>query len=457
MPLVAALSKRSNNLYLLSVSEDNPRYFINQAGEPVFLAGSKYWLALQDGGESSPPSAFDWDTYLSTMVGKGHNCIPFYIWEGNAGWYSEDRSADWYISPYPWVNNGDGDDPNFDLTTYDSDYFDRLRTRIIEARNNGMYVTINIFHGFMVRSGTFNTITNAWAKNPFKSGNNSNSINGDPTATGDGYDVNTLNVAAITAIQDDLIEHYVDVLGDLDNILWEVCLESDGTYTRGGHDCDEWQDHMIAKIHAYEDSELGYRHPVIYSVQWPGGDNDEIIASAADGYSPNAEQDAAGTKPMLVDTDHISWTSFDAQWVWRALARGAGGFWIMDGGYSTADDQGGGVAYNDAEPIRNNMGYAAALAALVDLLHTQPDTGLCSTTYALIPASSSYHEFLCFQPSDDSFTLDLSAESGTFDIRKVNCADGSVDNEQTTTGGDTRTITQPTGWTSGWACWVRPQ
>jgi hypothetical protein len=29
-----------------------------------------------------------------------------------------------------------------------------------------------------------------------------------------------------------------------------------------------------------------------------------------------------------------------------------------------------------------------------------------------------------------------------------------IDTTQTTTGGASRTITQPSGWTSGWACWV---
>ena len=391
------------------------------------------------------------------MTGKGHNLIPFYIWE-HARHYSEDRSANWYTAPLPFVNNGSGDSPNFDLTSYDSDYFDRLRARIIEAGQAGMYVTVNIFHGFSPRSGTFNTITNAWGGNPFKSGNNSNSINGDPTASGDGYDVDTLNISAITNIQDNLVEHYVDTLGDLTNIVWEVAVETDGAYSRAGHNCDEWQDHMIAKIHAYEDSALGYRHPVLYSVQWPGGDNAEIKASASEAYAPNAEETGDGTSVLLIDTDHISWTSTDEQWPWRALTRGSGGFFIMDGGYSTADDQGGGVSYGDAEAIRDNMGYAIALAALVDLLHTKPDdASLCSTTYALIPSSGSYHEFLCFQPSNGNFTLDLSSESGTFDVRKVNIADGSIDNAQTVTGGASRTITQPSGWTSGWACWVRPQ
>jgi len=434
----------------LKVSGDNARYFTDNSGKAIWLTGSKYWLAIQDGGRTDPPAAFDWDTYLTTMSGKGHNLIPFYAWE-HCNHTSDEQS--WYIAPLPFVNNGSGSSPNFDLTSYDPVFFDRLRRRIIEARQLGMYVSINLFHGFSTRSGTFNTITNAWGGNPFKSGNNSNSIDGDPTASGDGYDVHTLNVSAITTIQDSLVEHYIDVLGDLDNIVWEVACETDGTYTRSDNDCDGWQDHIIDKIHTYEATK-DKQHPVLYSVQWPGGDNSEIKSSAAEAYAPNANETGDGTSILMIDTDHIDWTSTDAKWPWQALCRGAGAFMIMDGGYSDADDQGGGATYAGAEPLRNNMGYALELVSLIDVLQTQPQdagTSPCDTGYCLYPASSNSHDYLIFQGGNSDASLDLSSESGTFNIRKVNVADGAVDTEQTTTGGDVRTITQPSGWTSGWA------
>lgn len=445
---------------LLTVSTTNARYFEDEEGAPVYLAGSTYWHLLQDGGTDDPPPAFDWDSFLTFAAGKGYNLIPFYVWS-HTRHYSEDRSAYWNIEPLPYVNNGTNASPNFDLDTYDSTFFNRLRARAIAAGQQGCYVIVNLFHGFSVRMGTFNTVTDPWNGDPYKSGNNSNSIDGDPRATGAGYDAYTLGIAGITTKQKAMVAHAIDVLNDLDNVLWEICLESDGTYNYSGYTAAAWQEEISDYITSYEAGKAK-QHPIIRTVQWPGGDNATVFTAGKswDAGEPNSEPYLGdGTKVVISNTDHVTWTSVDPQWPWRALTRGNGGFILMDGGYSTYDDQAGGVTYAEAEGIRNNAGYAIALAALCDLLHTVPQNGgtdPCSTGYCLEPSSASYHEYLLFQPSSGDATLDLSAEAGTFAIRKINCADGTANTAQTVLGGASRTITQPTGWVSGWAAWVRP-
>jgi hypothetical protein len=189
-----------------------------------------------------------------------------------------------------------------------------------------------------------------WLGNPFHASNNINGIDGDPTKQGNGLDTETLIIPAITAYQEAYIKHVIDALNDLDNIIWEVAQEPDGTYSRNGYDAFGWLNHMLEYIHTYEATKPK-QHPVLYSVFFPGGNNDVLFASNAEMIAPNGNggfyRDCPpldGTKVVLIDTDHILWTETNgADWAWRAFTRGAGGFAIMDGGYSDYDDQGGGA------------------------------------------------------------------------------------------------------------------
>jgi len=440
----------SNDRGPLRVSTVNGRYLTDNAGEPIFLAGWNYWNFVQDGGSSDPPPAFDFDAAISHTVSHGLNHMLFYQWDHMM------HSGPWYMRYSPFARTGPGDaydgNPKFNLTTWDTTYFNRMRTRIAQAAANGIYVTVNLWHGF-----SFTTWNAAWSDNPYKAANNINSIDGDPTSTGEGKDCLTLVIPAVTAIQEDYVEHMIDVLNDLPNVIWQIAEEPDMSYTRLGHDPVEWTEYWIDYIQTYEAGKAK-QHPVLWAGP-DGADEANQLASDAECMTPGNEMLSDGTKVVINDTDHINWQSEEAKWPWRAFALGNGGFWIMDGGYSTYDDQGGTQTYANSEGIRNNNGYVLTLSQMADILHTQPQDGggtPCSTGYCLYPTSSAYHEYVAFQPSDGSCTLNLSSESGTFYIRKVNVADGSVDTAQSTTGGDVRTITQPSGWTSGWAAWVHP-
>ena len=442
-----------NQVDLLSVSGTNSRYLINGLGEPVFLAGWNYWNFVQDGGDTNPPPAFDFDAAVSHTLSHGLNHMQFYQW-------CHAKHISWYMRYQPFARTGPGNALDgglkFDLTSWDSNYFDRVRNRIIQCGQNGIYVTINFWHGFSYN----NAWGSAWSANPYHASNNINSINGDSRSTGHGFDCYTLANSAVTAIQESYVEHMIDVLNDLDNVIWHICEEPDGSYSDGsGHTPAQWTEYFVDYVHTYEATKPK-QHPVL----WSGGaamPDATLLASDADCIAPGSELLSDGTKVVLNDTDHIIWDSEDAQWPWRAFCLGNSGFWIMDGGYSDYDDQDGPQTYANSEGIRTNNGYALALSQLADLLHMQPQNGgtnPSNTGYCLYPVSSSYHEYILFQPSNSNATLDLSSESGgtTFNIRKINVSDGSADTAQTTTGGASRTITQPSGWTSGWAAWIRP-
>ena len=57
----------------LRVSSANGRYFVDASGKPVYLTGMHNWDVLQDSGESDPPPAMPYESYLNQMAAQGQN------------------------------------------------------------------------------------------------------------------------------------------------------------------------------------------------------------------------------------------------------------------------------------------------------------------------------------------------------------------------------------------------
>ncbi len=433
----------------LRVSSENPRYLTDGSGKAVFLAGSNYWNLFQDGGRTNPPPPFDFDAFVQFAVDHGYNYMKPHVWE--QAWHQSDGS-DWYTQPTLYKRTGPGSaldgDPKFDLNQFNEAYFNRVRARVIQAGQAGIYVGVPLFDRFSVRIG--NTMTDQWLGHPFHASNNINGIDGDPTHQGNGLDTETLIIPAVTAYQEAYVRHTIDVLNDLDNVIWEVAVEPDGTYSRNGYDAFGWVDHMLGYIHSYEATKPK-QHPVLYSVFYPGGNNDTLFASEAEMVAPNGEggfdHDAPvldGSKVVLVDTDHIAWTETDgADWAWKAFTQGAGGFAIMDGGYSTYDDQGGGANYNDTENFRYNLGWILNYARRLNLAAMTPRPSLCSTGYCLAHAVASGAEYLAYLPDGGTININLNAVQGSLNVEWFRPSNGATVSGGTVNGGASRSLSAP--------------
>src|SRR5262249_59832170 len=101
-------------------------------------------------------------------------------------------------------------------------FFERLRNGIMQAGTKGIYVEQQLFQGWSVYSYGGAT---AWFGHPFNGANNINGINADLNGDNDGSEYLTLSDPAVTALQDAYVRQMIDRLGDLDNVLWEVCNE----------------------------------------------------------------------------------------------------------------------------------------------------------------------------------------------------------------------------------------
>ncbi len=216
----------------LTVSATNPRYFTH-AGDPtgraVYLTGSHIWNNLQDGmgpGAEGPaePERFDFDAYLRFLDERGHNFIRLWRWEQ---FRSQAAAGEYHLNmaPQPWARTGPGTakdgKPRFDLDQFDPAYFSRLRERVEEARDAGIYVGVLLFDGWALH---LSPSPDHIEGHPFHSRNNTNGI----AATSiDDLQVLPLD-PRISSIEEAYIRKVVDTLHDLPNVLWEVANESSG-------------------------------------------------------------------------------------------------------------------------------------------------------------------------------------------------------------------------------------
>src|SRR5690606_9372528 len=176
----------------LTVHPTNRRSFTDASGKAIYLTGSHTWMNFQDWGRSDPPPPFDYGAYLDFLQHYNHNFIRLWVWE-NAKW-TPSFPGDFYFAPLPYERTGPGQaldgKPKFDLTKFNQTYFDRLRSRVVEAGERGIYVAVMLFEGFSVEKKR--RTVNPWPGHPFHRENNINGIDGDGDGDGEGKEIHTL-------------------------------------------------------------------------------------------------------------------------------------------------------------------------------------------------------------------------------------------------------------------------
>src|SRR5438309_2776275 len=269
----------------LRVHPTNPRYFTDGSGKAIFLAGSHTWGNLQDYtyAERPSPPPFDFGAYLAFLKAHNRNCFRLWAWEG--AFNPSPAQTTTRYDPMPYERPGPGTaldgKPKFDLTRFDPAYFDRMRARVLAARDQGIYVIVMLFQGFSVE-GKGNLGGDPWQGHPLNPRNNMNGIapSGQP---GGGHEAHTLSNPAITACQEAYVRKVIDTVNGLDNVLYEITNED-----TGGAANNAWQTHMIRLVQDHE-AARGRRHPVGMTRQYPGGDDGALLQSPADWISPGAK------------------------------------------------------------------------------------------------------------------------------------------------------------------------
>ena len=424
-----ALMERAWTEGVLRVSPKNPRYFTDATGKAIFLTGSHTWGNFVDVGSAnnnfksgldnlSTTTAMEGFTdYLDFLKHYNHNFIRLWRWELTY-WKRYTDNQYRYSTPHPWKRSGPGVAKDglskFDLNQFNQVYFDRLRQRVIAARDRGIYVSIMLFEGNVL----YFPITEPWIGHPFNINNNINGIDGDLNKSGEGVEVHTLdNNSKVVAIQEAYVRKVIDTVNDLDNVLYEVGNEM-GSYSL------PFQYHIIELIKNNEETKPK-QHPVgitacYHRLQDYRCKNQDYVNSPADWFSPGGEKVATvdykdnpvvndGKKVVIADTDHLGWNKLTRKWIWKAFFRGHNPIW-MDAYYGK---NGNGpwlydIPQPDIENIRKSMGYALTYAKKINLVSMLPTNSSadCSTTYCL---RNPGQEYLFYQLNSGTFSINLEA------------------------------------------------
>ena len=313
------------------------------------------------------------------------------------------------MTPFPWPRTGAGlandGKPKFDLSQFSQAYFDRLRSRVEEAGDRGVYTSVMLFEGWHL-SGL------PWGQHPFDSNNNINGINGDANGNGNGHEIHSGTIPAVTAIQEAYVRKVVDTLNDLDNVLYEIANES-GSFSTN------WQYGMIDMLKVYQDGKPK-QHPVGMTFQaFSGSTHSTLLNSPADWISPgqssggdwlNSPPVADGLKVIITDSDHIAALNVGHDWIWKSFSRGLNPI-LMDDLSGFFDGHPTLEAGQEEEDARLAMGFTLSYAQKMDLAQMIPRTSLCTTNYCLADPGS---EYLVYQPGSGAF--DVTLETDTYEV-----------------------------------------
>jgi hypothetical protein len=445
----------------LKVLASNPRYFTDGSGKAIYLTGSHTWTNLQDTSVLGP---FDYTAYLQLLVQENHNFIR--LWHLDALYMAEPLTPWRHLTPLPFQRvSGFGTAadglPKVDLTQFHQPFFDRLRTRVLAARDRGLYVSIMLFDGWGVE-----TEPSIWQYSMYNPANN---LNGIPVTKEQLYALSNL---ALVTVQEAFVRKVVDTVNDLDNVLFEIANEGPSWSV-------PWQFHMIDVIHAYEATKP-QQHPVLFSAPWatydwrtspaaayaPGWDG----ATGNGAFVPYRDDPPAtdGHKVIINDTDHLWGIGGTSQWVWKSFTRGLHPIYM--------DPYGVLPNYPPNGDVRKNMGYTLTYANKMNLAKMIPCGDLASTKYCLANPGIEYLIYLpprspergvimgrgnriiqwVSQHNDnralgwlsqligltETVKVDLSAASGALSVEWFNPATGEIIAVETT-GGSIQEFTAP--------------
>jgi pectate lyase len=407
---------------------DNPRYFARAGSdEAIYLTGS-HMRSLGQGGARGPASYERMEAYLDWAQACGHNFVRL--------WTNLSTASD---EPCPWNMSGG----KAVMDSFNQDYFDDLRERVIQITGRGMYCSVALFG-----SGAGFKDVSSWAEHWWNPCNNTSRALAAAFSPTDGSTFYTADPGALT-LQQLLAVKTIDTLNDQSNLMWEIIHE--GHATAGGNG---WQEAMAAFVREYE-ARLPLRHLVLRGGYGKGStSNADLLASSADVISPDGFDpytfDEGGRasyegKVVINDSDHVGGFADPDEadtyrkWVWKAFCRGTHPV-FTDSCDDCPPTSNNGPPRAEFDGVRVAMGHTKSFAGRMDLRHTLPDASFSSTGYALVHPGETY---LIYQPYYGYFTFRLPAAN--YEWEWFNPQTGQVTATGTMTGG-AKVLTPPSGY-----------
>jgi hypothetical protein len=407
----------------LRVHPTNPRYFTDGSGKAIYLSGSHTWDNLQDSGEIGKSiNTFDYNAYLNLITSYNHNFMRMWAWEGGVN--------NSYYELLPYVRTSSG---KYDLNQFNQAYFQRLRSRVMQAGEKGIYVCVMLFEGWSTYDHGYG---NPWPLHYFNANNNINGVNGDLDGNGEGHESHTLRDPRIVSLQKAYVRHVIETVDDLPNVLYEISNEDHAESL-------EWQYHMVDFVKGLTTHPVGMTCLDGNASGFSGLNN-----SHADWISPGEESYASdppvanGHKVIIPDSDHLGGAREHPGWVWKTFTRGNNPILMDDFDFSYPSVVGKGYRDRGLTDIilsaRQAMGDTRRYAEKMNLVAMTPQGNLSSTGYVLANPGA---EYLVYQPGSGAFTVTLG--SGTYAVEWFNPAARQTSSGGTVNGGGSSTFTPP--------------
>ena len=439
----------------LKALSTNPNYFTDGTGKAVYLTGSHTWNTFQDWGTDDAIQLLDFNAFVKMLVDHHHNFT--LVWTTELPTFrnlptTASSPPDYSVTPFPWQRTGPGNasdgKPKFDLTKFNQAYFDRLRNRVQQLNNAGIYAGVYLFSAEWILRFRF-----PGDGYPFTGANNVNGID-------DGGAMKSVTMTAsneITAIQDVYVKKLITELNDLPNVLWIVSQEA----PRGAR---WWNSHLIAFTRSFEAGKP-FQHPIGYGV--PDDKDSVIINSNADWIAPGTRISPTQTigtghparKVNINDSDHSYWEiwkespQINRNYFWINFTQGNQTLfmdpWVV---YYPRENRNlppspmhGIGAGPDLrwENVRNTMGYIRDYADRMNLAAMTPQAKLSSTGHVLANTEPANAELLVYAPSGGEFTVNLSGRPGKFKVEWMNPSTGTKNAGAIISGGSVKTFSPP--------------
>jgi hypothetical protein len=234
----------------LQLHPANPHYFLFRGNPALVLTSGEHYGAVLN-------LDFDYARYLESLAEEGLNGTR--TWSGV---YCEPANAfriagntlapgpgrficPWARSEVPGYTNGGN---KFDLTRWDTAYFNRLKDFVAQASRRGIIVELNLFCPFYEEG--------MWRLSPLHASNNINGV--ELVARTNVYTLD--KHGGLLAIQERMVRKLVAELNGFDNLYYEICNEP----YFGGVTL-EWQ-HHIAEVIVQAEQGTGIRHLISQNI-----------------------------------------------------------------------------------------------------------------------------------------------------------------------------------------------
>ena len=413
----------------IALHPENPHYFLYDDKATVLITSGEHYGAVLN-------QDFNYVTYLEELSKDGLNLTrtftgayvesegAFNIKQNTLAPAPEKFICPWRRSEVPGYAMGGS---KFDLTTWDEEYFTRLKDFMAEAEKRKIIVELALFCPF------YEDIH--WSLSPMNSINNVNGIG--PT---DRLDVYTLDKSkGLLPVQETLVRKIVHELKDYSNLIYEICNEP---YFGGV--TMEWQ-HHIASLIQEEEMEFQQKHLISQNIankklKIENPNPGVSVFNFHYAYPPIPVAQNFHLNKVIGDNETGFEGTADSTYRregWAFMLAGGGLFNNLDYSFAVGYENGT-FNYPDTQPgggsaaLRKQLGYLKNFLNGFYFLKMQPDSTIVASNFARYKKSQVLAEagrqYAVYVFGKGPFNLELSIPAGIYRVEFMDPMTGT--NEQ---------------------------